>query len=82
MSLEAEKVEDKKQGHYGKKKKMERAKVVKKLCYPAGVLKDEYVPSDNRNAFFRVISFCTRNAKALGVAWSAVTNGLLSISPP
>lgn len=80
MSLEAEKVEDKKQDHYGKKK-MERTKVVKKLCYPAGILKDEYMLSDNKNTFFRVLSFCTRYAKALGVAWSAVTNGLSSISP-
>lgn len=81
MSLEAEKVVDKKQGHYGRKK-MERAKVVKQLCYTAGVLKDEYVPSDNKNTFFRVLSFHTQKAEALEVVRSAVTNGLASISPP
>lgn len=64
------------------KKKMESAKVVKKLCYPVSVLKDEYVPSDNKNAFLRVLSFRTRKAVALEVVRSAVTNGLPSISAP
>lgn len=63
-------------------RKMERAKVVKQFCYPAGVLKDEYVPSDNNNAFFRVLSFHTQKAEALEVVRSAMTNGLPSISPP
>lgn len=66
-----------------KGKKLEKARVVKQLCYPAGVLIDEYVPSDNnkKKPFFRALSFHTRKAEALEVVRSAMTNGLPSISP-